>query len=379
MKDIDDAIAELQRKACKVHSLIEDLHQWRMVLKEEIDRTKPVATPLCVAEGMEGNNTQVMRPQEVAVGLVAVEQEEVAAPLTDPVVITHTKTRSDKKRYSAREDVVLSPRPAPPAPQMAEDRTNLAKDDREETLPSMSNKRRRQGKMSYREACEVCGRHGLDTLEKLRAHLKTHLKDGARTCPIPTCKQVLKNTAGLLRHILVCHHGVERTVGELAPTLLSPDVNLVVPRGVTLGCFGCDARFNDADALDVHIRKHLNNKYPRECNLVMGPELTACLFKAATQDDMARHIVLSHYQVQAECSACGQRSQDHECSIKPQDIEGKRVTVRWLRDSEIAWYDGTVKRYLPATDTYEIFYDDGTHVTENLSMRYWRPLSRITS
>ena len=99
--------------------------------------------------------------------------------------------------------------------------------------------------------------------------------------------------------------------------------------------------------------------------------------KAPSQDDMARHIIEAHYELQSECSACGSTELAHECGVRPEQIVGKRVTVRWLRENEIAWYDGEVRRYFPDRDVFEIFYDDGTQVTESLSMRYWRPLERI--
>ncbi len=99
--------------------------------------------------------------------------------------------------------------------------------------------------------------------------------------------------------------------------------------------------------------------------------------KASSQDDMARHIIEAHYELQSECSACGSAELAHECPVKPEHIVGKRVSVRWLRENDIAWYDGVVKKYLPDKDMFEIFYDDGTNVTESLSMRYWRPLQRV--
>ncbi len=111
-------------------------------------------------------------------------------------------------------------------------------------------------------------------------------------------------------------------------------------------------------------------KYPRECNL------EECRFLASTQDDMARDVVVSHYQLQAECSACGLVCCDeHECSIRLEDVIDKRVAVCWLQDKDIAWCEGTVKRFFPATDSFETLYDDGTRVTESLSMRYWQLLA----
>jgi hypothetical protein len=43
---------------------------------------------------------------------------------------------------------------------------------------------------------------------------------------------------------------------------------------------------------------------------------------------MARHIIEAHYELQAECSACGSAELAHECRIRPKDIVGKRVTVK---------------------------------------------------
>jgi hypothetical protein len=63
------------------------------------------------------------------------------------------------------------------------------------------------------------------------------------------------------------------------PAALAPDVNFVIPRGVMLECFECESRFRDTNELDVHIRKHMTKKYPRECNLVVGPDAAACTFK----------------------------------------------------------------------------------------------------
>jgi len=92
---------------------------------------------------------------------------------------------------------------------------------------------------------------------------------------------------------------------------------------------------------------------------------------------MARHVIQFHYELAAECSACRVSEEDHVCAISPKDIEGKRISVRWLREEEICWYEGVVKRYDPAADAFEIFYDDGSQVTESLSMRYWRPIDPI--
>ncbi len=209
----------------------------------------------------------------------------------------------------------------------------------------------------------------------------------------------MKNTLGLSKHLLVGHHRVDKTNQQL-PAAMSPDVNFVIPKGVMLECFECEERFREANDVDVHIRKHMTKKYPRDCNLVIGVDSHPCTFKgksdlilffplffffflrarpflASTQDDMARHILLAHYELQAECSACGVREEDHECTIRPQDIEGRRVSVRWLRENDIAWYEGTLKRYVAESDMFEIFYDDGTQVTESLSMRYWRPLAPV--
>ncbi len=241
-----------------------------------------------------------------------------------------------------------------------------------ETLPGIPSKRHRRGLMSYRQACEVCGLVGMDTLEKLRAHIKTHVKNPSRTCPVPTCKQVLKSNAGLLRHILVGHHRMDRSSGEQVSVPLVPDVNFSVPPGLTLECFGCKRGFTNADELDGHIRKHLAKVYPQECNMMVGSNSTACRYQAATQDEMARHVILFHYKLEGECSVCGKRGEGHECSIGSEDVVGKRVAVRWLRDNDIAWYSGTVKLYLPETDSFEIMYDDGTRVNESLSTRYWR-------
>jgi hypothetical protein len=55
------------------------------------------------------------------------------------------------------------------------------------------------------------------------------------------------------------------------------------------------------------------------------------------------------------------------------------LKVRWLREDEIAWYEGEVRQYLAESDMYEILYDDGTRVTESLAMRYWRPLQRLNA
>ncbi len=43
----------------------------------------------------------------------------------------------------------------------------------------------------FRTSCEVCGKAGLRTKEKLQEHLQTHVTPD-HCCPIPTCKQVCK-------------------------------------------------------------------------------------------------------------------------------------------------------------------------------------------
>jgi hypothetical protein len=325
-----------------------------MMLADQLEREKRAALlelPTLPAE--DGRNVEEIVPTVLQAEELVREEHAVApqvAQMTDLVVI--------KDRGSE-----LSPRKK----QKGEEEHDVP-----ELLPSMPKRQRQSKPQGFRQACEVCGRHGMYAVEKLRAHLKTHIKEGSRTCPIPTCSKMLKNAAGLFRHLLLSHHRLEcdRQGGALFP-----DVKFVIPPGVILECFQCDARFGDSDELDAHIRKHMSQKCPRECNL------DECIFNASTQDDMARHVIAFHYQLQAECSACGVYicADAHECSIRPEDVVNTRVTVRWLREKDIAWYAGTVKRYLPATDSFEILYDDGTLVNESLSMRYWRPLAPVSN
>ncbi len=59
---------------------------------------------------------------------------------------------------------------------------------------------------------------------------------------------------------------------------LSPDVEFVIPSGTILECFECNELVNNADTLDVHIRRHMTKLYPRECNLDLDAEVE-CNFK----------------------------------------------------------------------------------------------------
>ncbi len=377
VKGVDATISELQKKAAKIQAVIDEMRQWKTVLAEQLERERRVALMELPTLPMEndGNvedkkDVPTMQQEELA----PEREEQALAPQVvervDLEVMIEKQRREQEERDGRIRATVPSPLLSPFLDASLRGGRDKEEEDSLELLPSVPKRRRRSKMQGFRQACEVCGLHAMDTVEKLRAHLKTHIKMGSRTCPIPTCNQALKSAAGLSRHLLLSHHRLEQD----SQAALFPDVKFVIPPRVILECFHCDAQFGDADELDMHIRKHMGQKYPRECNL------EECRFLASTQDDMARHVIVSHYQLQAECSACGLVCQDdHECSIRSEDVIDKRVTVRWLRDKEIAWYEGTVKQYVPAMDSFEILYDDGTRVIESLSMRYWRTLAPVSN
>ena len=162
--------------------------------------------------------------------------------------------------------------------------------------PSSASSGKRKKETVYRKACEVCGLLNLETSEMLRDHLSSHLEDGSRVCPIPTCKKMMGSVGSLKKHLLASHHRLEKA-GHTSSIEMVPDMIFALPQGTMLECFECEERFSNAVALDCHFRKHLMEEFPRECCLLIKDD--PCNFTAQTQDDMARHIILQHYELRS--------------------------------------------------------------------------------
>jgi hypothetical protein len=70
--------------------------------------------------------------------------------------------------------VVIKERGSEPSKQKGEEEHDVL-----ELLPSMPKRQRQSKPQGFRQACEVCGHHGMDTVEKLRTQLKSHIKEGS--------------------------------------------------------------------------------------------------------------------------------------------------------------------------------------------------------
>ena len=240
-------------------------------------------------------------------------------------------------------------------------------------------KNRKAGLQSvYLKQCEVCSLPGLDTAGKLTAHLNTHVVADEPVCPILSCRMAFRNGKQVQTHLLQEHHKLQ--IGVSIP--LAPEPAYQAEDFVTLACWECQAEFKHPFELDSHIREHLPSEYPKCCMLTQQ-DGKPCKYVAEYSDQLARHVVMSHYEVKFECSVCGNPNLGHDCPLQPDDLVGVNISVRWQTNDDDgepigwAWFDGTVKSFHPESQSFEIDYDDDTKVMENLALRFWRPSERI--
>merc|ERR1711991_57258 len=219
--------------------------------------------------------------------------------------------------------------------------------------------------MAYLSSCEVCGMEGLEDKRTLNTHLQEHC-DSSCVCPILACKKRFKTTTAVVTHLLTMHHKV--VVGSQLE--LFPEHNYRMPQRTYCECWECQpSHFEDVTELENHILQHIPKRYPAQCILSLGDQ--TCMFMADSQDLLTEHILRTHYELVTLCSVCGANASDHVCKVRPQQLVGERIAVRWMRGGQYAWYDGLVLEYKPSDSTFLIHYDDGSRIHENLLQRFW--------
>merc|ERR1711964_147807 len=204
-------------------------------------------------------------------------------------------------------------------------------------------------------------------------------RSGDFVCPITACSVSFGNRNAAARHLLESHHQLDRA----KKLSLNPEPDFLRPPGLMMECWECSQDFKEPEELVDHFNEHLPAEYPNVCMLQL-PNGTDCSYNADAMDEMIRHILVAHYELGSECSACGDASLAHKCPVQARHLVGTRVRVRWnLSDPTTnetigyEWFEGLVLGYDEDTDEFEILYDDGSRIKENLEMRFWRPCARL--